>query len=191
MVERGGPHDGRAVRLRSILPRDIEFLYNLATSSDDIWRWRLRGRTPSPGDFESFVWSASDIQFIMERRQDGLAFGHVASYQTDELGGTTKLAMLIDPSVRAEGWPLEGAYLFLDYLFGVFPLRKVYLEVPAFNLSSLSGILRRFTVEEGRLVDHTFGEGAHCDLVIAAMWRSQWHELQSSAIGRAFVPRAR
>jgi RimJ/RimL family protein N-acetyltransferase len=181
---------GRSVRLRALVPRDIEFLYGLAMASGDIWRWRLRGRTPSPAEFEAFVWSGGDIQFLVERH-DGRPCGHVTSYQTDEAAGTTKVAMLMDSAVRGAGWPVEGIFLFLAHLFGAFPLRKVYFEVPQFNVPSFGSFLDRYTTEEGRLRSHTFANGDFCDVVIAAMWRYHWRDLESSALGRAMQPRVK
>jgi hypothetical protein len=190
VTERGNDGlTGRTVRLRAVLPQDVGYLYRLTTETDAIWRWRLRGRTPSPSDFETFVWASSDVQFMVERVEDGQPCGHVCTYQTDELGGTTKMAMVTDGARGIRRWPIEGAYLFLGHLFSAFPLRKLYLEVPAFNLPPLASFLDRYTLEEGRLKDHSFGDGRFCDLVIAAMWRRHWEELQTGPLGRALEVR--
>jgi hypothetical protein len=179
---------GRSVQLRPVLPQDVGHLYRLAMGPDEIWRWRLRGRTPSPSDFETFLWTASDLQFIVERVDGGQVCGHVCSYQTDELGATTKVAMITDGGTGPRSWPIEGGFLFLQHLFSAFPLRKVYFEVPAFNLSRLRAFLDRYTIEEGRLRDHVFGEARFCDLVVAAMWRYHWNDLETSTLGRALRP---
>jgi hypothetical protein len=180
---------GRTVRLRSVLPQDVGYLYRLTTGSEVLWRWRLRGRTPSPSDFEAFLWTSSDLQFIVERLADGEPCGHVCSYQTDELGGSTKIAMVADGERRLRHWPMEGAYLFFDHLFAAFPLRKLYFEVPEFNRRTLGSFLDRYTEEEGRLRDHAFAQGRYWDLVVAAMWRHHWEALQASPVGRALSAR--
>jgi len=162
---------------------DVDFMFFLGSAEENIVRWRLRGRTANPQTFQQFLWGNSDVQFLI-CRHGGEPIGHVCTYHSDESSGTTKVAAVLIPKVQRRAWPLEGIFLFLDYVFASFPFRKVYFEVPGFNEGNFGLFLERFTTQEGRLVDAVFTDGRYWDLSFLTMTREDWMELKSSSWGR-------
>jgi len=77
-------------------------------------------------------------------------------------------------NVWNSGLGIEALGLFINYLFDTFPLRKLYGEVPGFNLESFVSARGRIFREEGRQRDHEWMFGRYWDLVIVAVWRDDW-----------------
>lgn len=175
---------GRTVSLRPVTDADVESLFRLATAGGNLGRWRLQNRTISPNNFHQFIWGGCDAQFVVEDKEHATPIGHVCSYQTDEFNGTTKVAAMFRPELHGRGWPLEGMFLFLRFLFEAHPLRVVYLEMPGFNVPSLSTFLARHVREEGRLVENLFSRGRYWDLHIFALHRDSWNELCASPVAQ-------
>ena len=90
---------GRHVRLRPIYPGDYDYLYALMTDDELCWRYRYRGKTPSPEQFEQQLWQSVAAQFVIEHVGDGQRIGHATSYNANERAGFAHIAVLFDPAV--------------------------------------------------------------------------------------------
>ncbi len=174
----------RNVHLRPVTDGDMDFLFYLANVDDNLLRWRLRGRTTSPAAFQNFLWSNTELQFLIVRNQDGSPIGHVCTYQTDELARNARVAIALDPNVQGRGWALRGAWLFFNYLFFECPFEIVNFEMPKFNAVRLGRFLEEFTTEEGRLIDAAFWRGEFTNVRIMSMTRADWQRALSSRAGR-------
>lgn len=67
----------------------------------------------------------------------------------------------------------EGAVLFIEYLFRIWPFRKLYAEIPEYNLDSLRSMLTVWT-QQGRLTEHDYLNGRYWDRYILSLTRSEW-----------------
>jgi acyl carrier protein len=67
-----------------------------------------------------------------------------------------------------------GAAMFLDYVFGCWNFRKLYMEVQEFNLDQFGSGLAWLFEEEGRLRAHTFFGGRYWDKIYLALYREKW-----------------
>jgi RimJ/RimL family protein N-acetyltransferase/acyl carrier protein len=152
-------------------PDDMPFLYWLATDETTGWRWRYRGRVPTPDAFVEGLWSGVVTQFVVRRRGSNEPIGQVVLYDADHENGFAHLAAVFAPPVVRTGSPARSTIAFIRYVFDQWPLRKLYLEVPEFNLpligSAVGGILR----EEGRLRRHDFSGGRYWDKHLLAVYR--------------------
>jgi hypothetical protein len=61
----------------------------------------------------------------------------------------------------------------IEFVFSRWPLRKVYLELPEFNLRFVDASLG-FVREEGRLDDYVFFNGRWWDRVFLSISKSSW-----------------
>ena len=106
--------------------------------------------------------------------------GRKVAYDHQQAGQHAKLGFLRfgERCPGDEGAMLEGLAAFVSLLFRTFPYRKLYIELPAFNLGLLEPAI--FEVE-GVLRDHLFFDGAHVDLYIASIGRARWQELSAAA----------
>jgi RimJ/RimL family protein N-acetyltransferase len=94
--------------------------------------------------------------------------GLVVAYSPSE--GHVHLGAVFDPAHTGSGLAAQAVVVFARYLFHSFPLRKLYLEIPEFNMPQLrSGVGRLFQVE-GVLREHCYYAGRWWDQHIAAIY---------------------
>ena len=190
---------GRRVALRPLFQSDYDFLYRIAGDPTNEFRWRYRGITPSPEEFARGLWAHVHTQFIIVRRADSERVGLATAYEENLRDGWTNLAVLTSPRFIGTGAAIEGCMLFIDYLFFHFPLRKIYMDVPEFNLESISSGLGKFLTVEGRRAAHIFHAETYWDLLTLTVTRESWGETRtaigtsldaSSPVDRPVVDRA-
>lgn len=92
-------------------------------------------------------------------------------------------AAKFDSSDRAPHF-LDGVALFVDYVFSTWPFRKIYLEVPSYNLSQLGSQVGGLLAEEGRLLDHVWLNGRTWDLHLLALYQSSWQARRQEFLAR-------
>lgn len=171
----------KRVRLRPIEVKDYPQLYTLAVDPETNFRWRFRGNTPSPQEFERALWEGVLAQFALVSISTERLCGFVVSYTADMRNRSAHIAVNLMPDFRFAAWPLEGLVLFVDYLFRLYDFRKLYAEVLGFNFHAIASGLDEYFVEEGRLRQHEFHDGQYWDLHILAIWRGTW-ERRSPAV---------
>ena len=166
----------RRVTLRTVGPADLPFLYATATDPTVSYRWRYRGATPSPEQFATELWQGVLCQYLVVHTDGGAPVGLVSAYQADLANRTCYVALLGERTHDASGLLLEGALLFVTYLFHTWDLRQIYAEVPGYTMDAFASGVGRYFREEGRLVDHSFHGGRFWDLHILALHRADWEK---------------
>lgn len=169
---------GRRVLLRAVLPADFEFLYRLNLESDIAVRWRHRGATPSPEQFIATLWQGVVAQYIIEELATSQPIGQVYLHRVDTGNATGYAAVAVLGSFARRGFALEAGGLFLDHVFKVWNLRKIYAESLDFNYSNFATGAGRYFREEGRLGEHEYHDGRYWDLVILALYREEWMNIR-------------
>ncbi|HEY7069750.1 MAG TPA: GNAT family protein, partial [Acidimicrobiales bacterium] len=164
--------EGSRVYLRPVSEADYGFLFALSTDEATGYRWRFRGETPSPEGFTHAIWHNTIAQFIVCSNASDEPVGHVVAFNANLRHRYAHIAMVVRPDRAGRSWALEGAQLFIDYLFANWDFRKLYAEVVDFNLTQFASItdLPVFTVE-GRLTDHEYYGERYWDLVVVALRR--------------------
>lgn len=170
--------EGRTVRLRPIRPTDLDWLYDLSVGGSTGWRWRFRGVTPEPSRFSELLHQGVLVQHVVERPGRG-PIGLVVAYQADLRNRHAHLGALFDPEHHRLPCTIEAVALFLDHLFMLWDLRKVYVEAPEFNLGQFASALGSYLEEEARLREHEFHDGRWWDQVTAALHRTTWDEVRT------------
>ena len=165
---------GREVRLRTILPSDYQFLRELETNSCALVRFRQRGLSLSPESHLQSLWRGVLCQFLVTSVLDGHPLGLVTSYGADFRNGRSYIAVIVRPEIQNRGPAMEAMRIFIDYLFAVFPLRKLMAEVIEFNWLQFSGGEGRVFATEGILKGHEFHAGRYWDVYLLAVYRDQW-----------------
>lgn len=113
-----------------------------------------------------------------ERRDRSKPIGLVTAYNADFANQHAFVAMALDPVVQRAGWPLEALLLFVDHVFGAFSFRKLYFEVPAFNIGQFASAVGRVLDAEGRLRDHEWFAGRWWDRVHLSLARDRWQAVR-------------
>lgn len=174
----GQMHEGRRVQLRTVEPSDLDYLYRLSTSPGLSYRWRYRGSTPSPEEFRDQLFSGVLAQLVVARKdstQQPLAT--TILYRADLANGHAYFALLSD-GAQASSLVIEGCLLFLRYVFATWPFRKLYAEVPGFNLTQFQSAIGSYLKEEAVLEEHDYHDGAYWPLYILSLSRSTWEQFK-------------
>ena len=162
------------VSLRPIGQHDYDMLRHYELGEELILRWRHRGMTPSPEDYQRGLWAGVVAQFIVQVPSTRLPIGLIACYNADLVNRHAYLAgAKFDPADRSVTY-FEAGVLFLDYVFETWEFRKLYMEVPQYNLSQIHSATTRLFVEEGRFKDHIYTGGRTWDQHILSITRESW-----------------
>ncbi len=167
----------------------VEFLYRLAIDEEIGWRWRFAGSVPRRDQFEQTLWAGVLTQFLVTDTLQGGLIGSAIAYNADLNHGYTFVAVGMVPEATGTGLGIEATDLFVGHLFGCYSLRKVYFEVPEYNLAQFESSLGWLLKEEGMLKNHTFYNGRYWDRAMLALYRDDYEAL--SPRGRALGRRRR
>jgi RimJ/RimL family protein N-acetyltransferase len=180
----------RSQRLRAVGAADLPLLYDSAMDPRWNWRYRYRGYTQSFQEFVNGIWSGSACQYIVERRADSMAVGHLSLYGMRPEAGIASFAVTrIATSAAPSTDMFEGLLLFLGLCFRNWPLRKIYAEVPGFNWSQFE-IAEHYLLDvEGVLKSHDYYAGRYWDQRIVAIYRERYEEQMAPAgtLSRLFL----
>jgi RimJ/RimL family protein N-acetyltransferase len=179
------------VELRPLRAGDLDFLYSSSIAPENSFRWRYRGAVPDPAEFSSQINAGVLIQLMVVKRRAQQPVGLVTCYNANHRDGYAYLSALSGPAFLNTGLVMDGVILMIDYLFLVWPLRKLYFESLEFSVSSYGSALGPVIVEEGRLRDHTFFGGRWWDLITSAIYRDDWESLRSDGDSRFTASRIR
>jgi RimJ/RimL family protein N-acetyltransferase len=183
--------DGPRVRLAPVTRDDHVFLYNLAISDENAYRWVLRGAIPSYEQFIEQHGPSFSTSFVVWLKESGERIGQALIYNVDLRNGHLYVAVVIAPGGIGRGIGRETLGVLIGYAFAVYPVRKVYAEVPGFTFSGVEeGVIDApvndlFAVE-GRLRDHLFVDGEFHDMYFIGFNRAHWRGLD--AFLAAWVP---
>jgi RimJ/RimL family protein N-acetyltransferase len=174
---------GEKVILRAINREDLErlCLFNndvdveLAGGGDPPMPQSL-SRLQAEYDVEASKGGRDGARFAIEA--DGKFIGQCALFQFDDIAHTCALGIAIgDKDYWGKGYGREAVRLLLDYAFRLRNMRRVYLTVNSNNPRAIRAYAACGFMEEGRLREHAWSNGAYIDLVYMGILRSEWQSL--------------
>ena len=171
---------GKRVTLRPItkddLPRFVQF-YN-----DVEVELASGGDPPTPHTVENMEqWYARFHNktgigcgdFVIEA--DGKCIGSIGLFSYSPMAQTSALGITIgDRDYWSKGYGREAIDLLLDYGFRLHNLRRIWLTTTGNNERAIRCYLACGFVEEGRLRQHVWNNGAHVDEVQMGILREEW-----------------
>jgi RimJ/RimL family protein N-acetyltransferase/aryl carrier-like protein len=157
-------------RLAPLQPSDVPHLYTLAVRPENCFRWRYRGAPPSPERFTDELWNHVLVQYAVRRGSDGRLAGHVVAYGADQHTSHVSVGAVFDPEHTGSGFAAEIVEVFSRHLFQVFPLRKIYLEIPGYNWPQMRGGEGRYFRVEGVLPEHVYYAGRYWEQYVCAVY---------------------
>lgn len=175
---------GRWVALVPVSNRYLEFLYQLAINEENGFRWLLAGVVPPPDMFQQNLWKGVLTQFVVVERRTSSPIGVVVAYNPELHHGFAYIGADFAPTVESTGLGIEAVDIFIEYVFATYNLRKLYLEVPEYNLPSMAHLAGGLFKEEGVLREHTFYQGRYWDRHLLALYRDEFVSLPRTHLGR-------
>ncbi len=169
-----------SVRLRPLREPDFPLLYEASVSPSSSFRWRFRGSVPNRQQFLQMLEADVFVQMMCEDRLANVPLSLNVLYSVEPWAQSCYLGYIGVPGASDSMQRTGGLVLLLAYGFATWPLRKIYLEVPGFNVALLESLPRDVVREEGRLRDHYWHEGAWHDKVLLAIYREDFdHAVQA------------
>jgi len=172
---------GKKVTLRPIQKEDLPALYKYRTDLEIL----ILGDDdpPVPQSFEA--WQEHMTQ-LTKKTEQGIGFaieadekviGSIALFHFNETSRSCELGISIgDHDYLGKGYGSESVELILDYAFRYRNFHRVYLQVTQTNERAFKSYEKCGFVEEGRLRQHLWSDGAYRDVICMSMLRHEWLE---------------
>lgn len=142
-------------------------------------RWRFRGSTPSPEQWSSATWQSVLAHFMVFSRQGNSPIGLVtafdASFQDQHC--SISAAKFYSESLKSV-FP-AAVITFINYVFECWNFRKLYFQVPEYNMDQFRHALPDHLTEESRLRDHLYLGGRYWDQITLSVYRARWYEIKN------------
>lgn len=182
--------DGPSIRLRPITRADYAFMWQCRTHPEILYLW-LQGRTLPT--FEQYTQELDGstgktlTTLLIETREGAAPVGYVFAYDFSPFDHTAFISIVIHPTYVQYGWAAEASILFLNYLFTYFDMRKVSMDVFAFNQLALEPLLGMGARVEGRFRGQRYYQGAYHDVIRLAVMHEDWN-MVAPRLGAALMP---
>ena len=167
---------GGRVVLRPFRPADVEPVWR---SRLDPLTWARTTEAPYvPEPLEAYRARRAersggpDAEFAVD--VDDELVGRAALFDVDPLARSAELGLSLLPGAQGQGYGRDVLRVLLGYAFRTRNLRRVHLQSLASNERALRAYRAVGFVEEGRLREHAWVEGAYDDVVLMSVLRSEW-----------------
>ncbi len=173
---------GKKVKLRAIEREDLERLHHF--NNDLQIEVAGGGDPPMPqslarlqAEFETNCSQGGREGMSFAIEVEGNFIGTCALFNHNPEARTCEMGITIgDKTYWGQGNGREAIQLLLHYAFHYRNLRRVYLNVNSTNKRAIQAYRACGFVEEGRLRQHVWSDGAYIDLVYMGILRGEWRE---------------
>jgi RimJ/RimL family protein N-acetyltransferase len=167
---------GDRVVLRPFRPEDVEPLWR---SRLDPLMWARTTEAPLvPETLEAYrdrhATRGQDGNADFAAEAGGQLVGRGGLFHVDPLALHAEVGLAILPEHQGKGYGSDVLRVLVAYGFRSRNLRRIHLQTLASNEAALRCYLGVGFVEEGRLREHAWVEGAYDDVVLMAVLRSDW-----------------
>lgn len=171
--------EGKAVVLRPIQREDRERLYELVETIEV--RALSSNTPPLPLSLEEI--EARDRRWLEEPHDDaawfaidvdGEAVGICGLHAIEHFQQRAEVGIRIGKPYWGKGYGQDAVRTLVDYGFRHLNLRKISLRVLADDERAVGAYRRAGFVEEGRLRDHCWYDGARHDELVMAVLAEEW-----------------
>jgi RimJ/RimL family protein N-acetyltransferase len=167
---------GERVVLRPFRPADLEPVWR---SRQDPLTWAQTTEAPLvPETLDAYRerhasrGQGSNAEFAVDVGE--VFVGRAALFDVDDLARTGEVGLSILAEHQGKGYGRDVLRVLLGYAFRSRNLNRVHLQTLAANAAALRAYAAVGFVEEGRLREHAWVEGAYDDVVLMSVLRSEW-----------------
>lgn len=170
--------DGSRIFLRRITETDVD--YFLEAVSDPLIR-RLTGTTAFytrkqlEQAFEKWSLDDSRIDLVICLKSDFTIIGDLAILDVDyrERKGSFRIA-ITDEAFMGSGYGSEALHLIIPYMFNTLNLRKININVYAYNERAIRTYEKLGFVREGIIREDLFFEGQYYDNILMGLFKEEY-----------------
>ena len=167
---------GERVVLRPFRPEDVEPLWRAKLEP---LKWAQTTADPlQPITLEAHKARYAELpkdtsaQFAVD--VDGGLIGRALLFHVDDLARNAEVGIALLPEHQGRGHGKDVLRVLLDYGFRSRNLHRIHLQTLSSNEAGLRAYRAVGFVEEGRLREHAWVEGAYEDMVLMSVLRSEW-----------------
>ena len=179
---------GEQVRLRGLADTDLPILeswwYDPAVQV--LQTGQIRTGLPAGTVTQFRTWSENTgpgaVGFCVERRSDGALAGHVALFGANGKDRAATFGIVMGPEFQNQGLGSQACRLMVDYGFSELGLNRIGLQVYAFNDRAMAAYHKAGFVEEGRIRQFVFHDGAFHDEVLMGILADDWRTSRSGPV---------
>jgi RimJ/RimL family protein N-acetyltransferase len=154
-------------------PNDLAEVFDWTNDPKVSFRWRMRGAQMTPTQFQDSLANQA-AHFVGKHRSSGRLVAYANLFAVDLRSQHAQLGLLANPRYTMSGLALELGVCVMQFAFSVYPLRKVYWELPAYNRRLLIQPLEQFAALEAELPEHTFWNGQLHSTLVYSISRQVW-----------------
>lgn len=158
------------VELRPVTPSVMDWLHELVAEPRTSFRWRLRGRTPPFYELGPLTLDRALAPMVVWNCTRG-PIGILVDYNVDLQSQHAYVAAAFHGESNS-GEVVRSVSLYVAYLFAMWPLRKIYFEIPHFNMTLSRFDKSHLFLKEGELHEHEFYDGQWWSTSILTIYRT-------------------
>lgn len=124
-------------------------------------------------------WTSDRSAFLLAicLKENDSVIGHTGLFDINPIDRSAMFAILIgDKTQWGKGYGTQVASMIIKYGFDTQNLHRISLTVNADNFGGIKAYKRAGYVEEGRLRQATFRNGAYTDVLIMSILQKDWKE---------------
>jgi RimJ/RimL family protein N-acetyltransferase len=168
---------GAKVTLRSLEREDLPTIWELRNDAE---LESLVHGAPVPRslaqierDFDiALEGDGGPLKFVVEL--DDTVIGRCDLFGLDGLARSCRIGITLGREHWGRGYGRDTVSVLIRYAFRDHNMNRVWLEVLADNERAIRAYRACGLVEEGRLREHTWHDGAYKDIVVMGVLRSEW-----------------
>jgi RimJ/RimL family protein N-acetyltransferase len=165
----------KRVVLRPVSQNDLPKLYEITIDPKNSYRWRHLGILPTFDEFVSTLFNKVLIQFVITSKNNPTKpLGLVICYSADVNHGFAYIAILTDSKKHFSTIGIESMALFINYLFNIWPFRKLYFESIEYNIYQFKSGFNDLFHQEARYKSHIFHQGFYWDMIVGAIYKEEF-----------------
>jgi RimJ/RimL family protein N-acetyltransferase len=168
---------GDKVFLRAVEREDLKTLHALERDLDLVLQadgnWQPIPLATIEKDFDKHVEDEDRNWFVIE--VEGKVIGSVGLHHRDRRVGSSAFGIAIyDREYLGQGYGRDALKLLLNWAFHIQNYRRIWLETWATNERAIRCYKALGFIEEGRLRQQGYYNGAYFDVVQMGMLRTEW-----------------
>jgi RimJ/RimL family protein N-acetyltransferase len=172
--------EGTLVNLRAMEMADLERNHRWINDREVTWGLAMRYEMSLAAEEEwmrnrtSKGVTYSDVGFAIETK-DGLHIGNCGLHQASPEHRDAEAGIMIgDKAYWSKGYGSDALATLLRFGFQEMNLHRVGLRVYDFNARAIASYRKCGFVEEGRMREAQYQDGAYHDIVVMSVLRNEW-----------------
>lgn len=167
----------RSTLLVPTAPEHVPALRSLEIADEVAFRWRHAGAHPDPASYVNAFWIDLHFSFLVFSTGDNTRpRGLVTCYHADHQNGHCRIAATRFGKAGASLIVARGILMSIDYAFRGWKFRKVYLEVPEYNLKQFGSAVGKIFDSEAVLSEYVYFDERYWDMHFLAVSRESWRQ---------------